>query len=169
MPGVTPEEAVSGLAETINNMDAELKSYMRMKAWKIKTRSSQGGTKWRLTANTWTLREWLDVLEVRAEPNGENGSDGTILTIDFFSTGIFPTVFCCAPLLNLICFWHPVGSHDFQVGNSLVAPVLQPKRVATLRELLEKRLSVGIEESGGADIAYLGYNRQLQQPAATDP
>ena len=84
-----------------------------------------------------------------------------IVDIDFFSTGVLPTAFLCAPVLNLLCACHPVLSHDFQKGQ--IKPVLQPKRVATLRELLEKQLDCLILESGGPPTAELGF-AHIQNP-----
>lgn len=151
-------EVIEGLKEVINGLDAETKLYMRIKDWTIRSGSGNGGHKQWMKVNTWTPREWLDCLDVTATStvNPTTGETDTEVTLDFYSTGVFPTVWIAAPCLNCLLCWVLVSSTDFQGPQ----PVLQPKRVATLKDLLAKWLG---GDTGNLTITQLGNDNEIEQ------
>lgn len=169
VPNFTPAEVKEAIKEVINNLNAETKSYMRIKDWSIREGKSKGGAKLWMQVSTWTPREWLDLLDVACEAAPDDGAGGgTLVHVDMYATGIMPTAFVGAPLINLVMCWHPVTSHDFQNGTA--KPVLQPKRIATLQDLLAKQLGCDVTQVGGdPDIAQYSLLNHTEPIVDSEP
>eukprot|EP01147_Barroeca_monosierra_P003473 gene3473-6104_t len=104
-------------------------------------------TKKRATAESGFVRienytqvsEWLDVLELHITTI--NPSDEPMLSVyaKSFSSGAFPTVLPCAPLLNIACCWFPFS--DGGPANSL-----NKQRLEELRSKLSEHLSIELKK-----------------------
>lgn len=85
MPNFTPAEVKEAIKEVINNLNAETKSYMRIKDWSIREGKSKGGAKLWMQVSTWTPREWLDLLDVACEAAPDDGAGGgTLVHVDMY-------------------------------------------------------------------------------------
>lgn len=123
-----PAEASSRFLEAFFALPKEELHGMMIKAYEVtKNQVSDDGRSAALRLNTWTAREWLDVLDMRFRRTSDTTTE---VRVSFFATGIIPTKVPFALPINALLFFVPFSSPDPINGG-----LLQPKRVATMEKL----------------------------------